>query len=88
MHTSLEAIAVVTPNNIESNLHFLLADKKEKKITLLVHPYLEAFFKKGLISKQWRWFFKYKQWIPVRGLTAHHLLQYSFVNKSNEEITL
>jgi len=35
-----------------------------------------------------KWFFKYKKWIQVRGVTAHHLLQYSFVNKDNEEIAL
>jgi len=80
--------SILFSEEIENNLSYLLNDRKEKGVTLLVHPYLEAFFKKGIISKQWSWFFKYKQWIPVRGLTAHHLLQYSFVNKSNEEITL
>jgi ribonuclease G len=80
--------SILFAEEIENNLSYLLNDRKEKGVTLLVHPYLEAFFKKGLISKQWSWFFKYKQWIPVRGVTAHHLLQYSFVNKSNEEITL
>jgi ribonuclease G len=53
-----------------------------------VHPYLEAYFKKGLISKQVKWFFKFKKWIPVRGVTAHHLMEYSFVNKKNEGIAL
>ena len=80
--------SILFSEEIENNLSYLLNDRKEKGVTLLVHPYLEAFFKKGIISKQLGWFFKYKQWIPVRGLTAHHLLQYSFVNKSNEEITL
>jgi ribonuclease G len=80
--------SILFSEEIENNLSYLLNDRKEKGVTLLVHPYLEAFFKKGIISKQLRWFLKYKQWIPVRGLTAHHLLQYSFVNKSNEEITL
>jgi len=51
-----------------------------------VHPYLEAYFKKGLVSRQLKWFLKYKKWIPVRGITAHQLLQYSFVTKENEEI--
>ena len=80
--------SILFAEEIESNLHFLLADKKEKKITLLVHPYLEAFFKKGLISKQWRWFFKYKKWVDVRGVTSSHLLQYSFVDGNNNEIAL
>ncbi|MFN5845463.1 MAG: Rne/Rng family ribonuclease, partial [Flavobacteriia bacterium] len=80
--------SILFSEEIESNLNYLLSDRKEQHVTLLVHPYLEAFFKKGLISRRMKWFFKYKKWIQVRGVTAHHLLQYSFVNKDNEEIAL
>ena len=78
---------ILFAEEIENNLNFLLADKKEAKIILLVHPYLEAFFKKGLISKQVKWFLKYKKWVAVRGVTANNLLQYTFVNEKGEEIT-
>ena len=80
--------SILFAEEIESNLNYLLSDRKEQHVTLLVHPYLEAFFKKGLVSRRMKWFFKYKKWIQVRGVTAHHLLQYSFVNKNNEEIAL
>ena len=80
--------SILFAEEIESNLKYLLSTKNEKDLTLNVHPYLEAFFKKGLISKQIKWFFKYKKWVPVRGNSANHLLQYSFVNKKDEEITL
>jgi ribonuclease G len=80
--------SILYAEEIETNLNFLILDRKENKVALLVHPYLEAYFKKGLISKQLKWFFKYKKWIPIRGVTANHLLQYTFVNGKNEEITL
>ena len=80
--------SILLAEEIESNLNFLLLDRKESHVTLLVHPYLEAYFKKVLISKQVKWFFKFKKWIPVRGVTAHHLMEYSFVNKKNEGIAL
>ncbi|MBP6090115.1 MAG: Rne/Rng family ribonuclease [Crocinitomicaceae bacterium] len=80
--------SILLAEEIESNLNYLLTDRKEASVSLLVHPYLEAYFTKGLISRQVKWFFKYKKWIQVRAVTAHHLLQYSFVNKNNEEITL
>lgn len=80
--------SILLAEEIESNLNFLLLDRKEGHVTLLVHPYLEAYFKKGLISRQVKWFFKFKKWIPVRGVTAHHLMEYSFVNKKNEGIAL
>lgn len=80
--------SILFAEEIEMNLNFLLTDKKEKKVSLLVHPYLEAYFKKGLFSKRWKWFLKYKKWIDVRGVTAYHLLEYNFLDKDNNEIAL
>lgn len=80
--------SILFAEEIENNLNFLISDRKETDLALLVHPYLESYFKKGLISRQMRWFLKFKKWIPVRGMSAHHLLEYTFVNSKNEEITL
>ena len=79
---------ILCSEEIETNINYLIVDRKEKHLTLLVHPYLESYFKVGIISRQLKWFFKYKKWISVRGVTSQHLLQYTFVNKNNEEITL
>lgn len=80
--------SILFAEEIENNLHYLLEDRKMKDVTLWVHPYLESHFKRGLLSRQVKWFFKYKKWIPVRGIAAHHLMQYSFVDKDKKEIAL
>ncbi|MGB0934094.1 MAG: hypothetical protein ACPGU5_07405 [Lishizhenia sp.] len=80
--------SILFAEEIETNLTFLLEDRKVKNMTLIVHPYIASYFTKGIMSKQMKWFLKYKKWIPVRGSTANHLLEYSFVNKKNEVITL
>jgi ribonuclease G len=80
--------SILFAEEIENNLHFLLSDKQLKGISLVVHPYLAAYFKKGFVSKQWKWFFKYKQWVSIRALTDNHLLAYSFMDKNNEEIDI
>ncbi|MBI1838619.1 MAG: Rne/Rng family ribonuclease [Flavobacteriia bacterium] len=80
--------SILYAEEIENNLNYLLTDRKEKNISLLVHPYLEAYFKNGMISRQLKWLMKYKKWVPVRGVTENHLLEYKFVNSKNEEITL
>jgi ribonuclease G len=80
--------SILFAEEIENNLNFLVADRKEKEVILMVHPYLESHFKRGIFSKQVKWFFKYKRWIPVRGVTAYNLLQYSFIDKKNQEIAL
>ena len=79
--------SILLAEEIENNLDYLM-QKNEKSVALVAHPYLAAFFTKGIISQQMRWFFKYKKWIPVRGLSSQHLLQYSFVDNDNEEIAL
>jgi len=80
--------SILFAEEIEANLNFLIKERKLSGVTLLVHPYLEAYFKKGLLSKQMRWFMKYGKWIPVQGVTANHLLEYTFVNKEHEEIAI
>lgn len=79
--------SILYAEEIETNLDYLMS-RGEKSVALLVHPYLEAYFKKGLISRQVKWFFKYKKWIPVRGMASQHLLQYSFVDSNKEEISI
>ena len=79
--------SILLAEEIENTLKYLI-DTGEKDIVLKVHPYLESYFKKGLISKRLKWFFKYKKWIPVRGLSSMHILQYVFTDSDNNEITL
>lgn len=79
---------ILFAEEIENNLNFLVLDRKEPKVALLVHPYLESHFKRGVISRQVKWFFKFKKWIPVRGVVANQLLEYTFVNDKNETIAL
>lgn len=80
--------SILFAEEIENNLAYMINDRGMRGLTLLVHPYLEAFFKNGIWSRQLSWLFKYKTWVPVRGVTANHLLQYTFVDKENNEIPL
>jgi ribonuclease G len=80
--------SILLAEEIENNLNYLVVDKKETKVTLIVHPYLEAYFKCGIISRQVKWFFKYKKWISIRGVVANHLMQYSFLNSNNDTLAL
>ncbi|MFM7662711.1 MAG: Rne/Rng family ribonuclease [Bacteroidota bacterium] len=80
--------SILFAEEIESNLNYLVLDRKEKGVSLEVHPYLHAYFTKGLLSRQWKWFLKYKKWISVNRRTENHLLEYRFLNKDNQEISL
>lgn len=66
--------------------HAIKSADKSKGLVLQVHPFVEAYFKKGLISRQIKWFFQYKTWIKIEGKTAKHLLYFDLKNKNGEEI--
>ncbi len=80
--------SIILLDDIETNLNYILEEQAEKNITLNVHPYINAFIKKGLLSKQLKWFFKYKQWVKVKALASHALTEYHFLNAKEEQIKL
>lgn len=80
--------SILYAEEIENNLHYLISERKVKKLTLQVHPYLESYFRYGMFSRRFKWFLKYKKWIPVRGLSSYHLLQYEFVDENKKPIKL
>jgi ribonuclease G len=80
--------SILYAEEIENNLHYLISERKVKKLTLQAHPYLESYFKCGMFSRRFKWFLKYKKWIPVRGLSSYHLLQYEFVDENKKPIKL
>ena len=80
--------SIMFSDEIESTLDYLILDKKEPKLSLLVHPYLEAYFTKGLFSRRFKWFLKYKKWISVESVSANALVEYSFLDKNHKKINI
>ncbi|OAQ39289.1 ribonuclease G [Pedobacter psychrophilus] len=80
--------SVVLYDEIASNLDYILNEQAEKGITLCVHPYIAAYIKKGFVSQQMKWFFKYNQWIKVKEVPSYHLTEFHFLSAKDEEIKL
>lgn len=80
--------SIVLLDDIESNLDYILNEQAEKGITLCVHPYVEAYIKKGLISRQLKWFFRYSQWVKVKAASSYNLVEFHFLSNKEEEIKL
>lgn len=80
--------SIVLLDDIVANLDYILNEQAEKGITLCVHPYVGAFIKKGLVSQQIKWFFKYNQWVKVKEMASYHLTEYHFLSAKEEEIKL
>jgi ribonuclease G len=80
--------SILLLDDIENNFNYILVEQNEKSITLCVHPYIEAYIKKGLISKQIKWYFKYNQWIKVKANPSYQITEFRFLNAKEEEIKL
>jgi ribonuclease G len=86
--TGKVSASIMVADVIEQNVQHLLLKQNEKSLTLALHPYLYAFFTAGMISKQWKWFFKYSKWIKLIEDSSLALAEYTFVNKNGEQIEL
>lgn len=75
-------------DEIEGEINYLLTEKKEPKLALHVHPYLEGYFLKGIFSKRFKWYLKYKKWISVVADSNLHLMEHKFINSNNREIVI
>ncbi|HYK76191.1 MAG TPA: Rne/Rng family ribonuclease [Daejeonella sp.] len=80
--------SIVLMDDIENNLDYILNEQNEKGITLCVHPYIAAYIKKGLISCQLKWFFKFSKWVKVKAISSYYLTEFHFFNSKEEEIKL
>lgn len=80
--------SIILTDEIENNLKYLLHDQNEKRLKIALHPYLQAFLTKGLISERIKWFFKYGKWIRLMPMNSYHFLEYRFFDKNNEEIKM
>ncbi len=80
--------SILVSDLIEKNIEHLFVKQNEKDLVLAVHPYLYAYFTKGLFSQRVKWYFKYKRWIKMVKDTSMAIIEYKFLNKEGEEIQL
>jgi len=78
---------LILEDEIEKNLSYLIM-QKHSRLTVDVHPIMEAYLKKGFPSKRLKWSWKYKQKIKVRANSGYHLTEYRFFDDHDEEIKL
>jgi ribonuclease G len=78
---------LILEDEIEKNLNYLIM-QKHSRLTVDVHPIMEAYLKKGFPSKRMKWSWKYKQKIKVRANSGYHLTEYHFFDDHDEEIKL
>lgn len=80
--------SILISEEIENNIDFLLRKNKTKKLKLMVHPFVEAFFTKGWFSRQMKWFLKYGKWISILPSNSIPFTKVKYFDENEEEIKL
>ena len=84
---NIQASILVT-DLIENNLDYMLTKQNEKSISVVLHPFLHAYFTKGFPSRQHKWFFKYKTWVTLIPDSSIGITDFKFHNRFGEEMEL
>ncbi len=82
------APTVLVSDQIENSVEYVLMKQNEKHLTISLHPYLHAYFTKGIPSKQMKWYLKYRKWVNLEIDSSLALVDYQFRNKVGEQIDL
>lgn len=80
--------SIMIADMITNNIDHIFTKQNEPKITLVLHPYLSAYFTKGFPSIRLKWFFKYKKWIKVQIDSSLGLTTFEILNSSGDKIEL
>lgn len=81
--------SIIVADQIENMLEYFFVKQNEKGIKISVHPYLYAYFTKGLLtSPQMKWFRKYHKWVKIVEDSSLALTEYNFFNKNGEIIEI
>ena len=80
--------SIAVSDIVEQHLEHLLTKQNEKKLTLLVHPFLSAYFTKGFPSIRMKWFLQYKTWITIMEDSSFGITEFKFLNQNGDQIEI
>lgn len=63
-----------------------IIQKEKGRLFLHVHPFVEAYLTKGLMSIQAKWYLRYKKWVTIIPRDSFKYLEYKLVNAKKEEL--
>jgi ribonuclease G len=80
--------SILITDQIEQHLDHLFIKQNESNLTLALHPFLYAYYTRGIISKRMKFFFKYKKWVSLVKDSSLGITEFHFLNKDGEEIEI
>ncbi len=88
MGTGKIGASISIASEIENNIDYILAKQNQKGLYIHLHPYLHSYFTKGLISKRFKWFIKYKKWVRLISDTSLAITEFEITDKNKDAIEI
>lgn len=79
---------VLIVDEIENALNYLHGEKQLNGLTLSVHPFLAAYFTKGLPSIQWKWWWRWRKWVKVVPSGSSRYLEFHVLDGEGKELAV
>lgn len=76
---------IVVVERMEEMIRNIIQTEKGK-IFLHVHPFVEAYLTKNIMSIQMKWFLKFKKWVTIIPRDSYKYLEYKIINDKKEEL--
>lgn len=80
--------SILFPDKLEEKIEYLVESLQVKKFTMYVHPFVEAYLKKGLFSLYGAWRRKYGRGVKIVADQSLAYLQYKVFDSQKIEIDL
>lgn len=79
--------SILLVDKIENDLEAIIETHKPGKVLITVHPFVDAYLKKGLWSIRRRWALKKRRIIKVMPVESYPLTGYRFFSENGEELS-
>ena len=80
--------SILVTDEINRDIDFVLKAQNPKKLTLVVHPFVHAYLRRGFFTQQIEWWRQYRRWIRLKADNNYAMLNYKLFNEHNDEIRL
>jgi ribonuclease G len=80
--------SIAVSDIVAQHVEHLITKQNEKKFTLLVHPFLNAYFTKGFPSIRMNWFLKFKTWVNIMEDSSFGITEFKFLNQNGDQIEI
>lgn len=77
---------VLIVDEIQHALNYLFEERREKGVSLHVHPFVAAYFTKGIPSKQMKWWARWRRWVKVVPEPGYRFLEYRLFGNTGKEL--